>query len=108
MENIGNVREIFKCRILENESTQNQRLSIAYDKLKNRLAMTKGSCFEASRRHKLRARTSQYTLIMLSLFVFFIGVPQVSFPDFFNASDKETPQNKRVEYGQLQINGFWE
>jgi hypothetical protein len=21
---------------------------------------------------------------------------------------KETPQNKRVEYGQLQINGFWE
>jgi hypothetical protein len=21
---------------------------------------------------------------------------------------KETPQNKRLEYGQLQINGFWE
>ena len=29
---------------------------------------------------------------------------------FWHASSvtKETPQNKRVEYGQLQINGFWE
>ena len=29
-------------------------------------------------------------------------------PRFVGNPDKETPQNKRVEYGQLQINGFWE
>ena len=28
--------------------------------------------------------------------------------DGLPGSVKETPQNKRVEYGQLQINGFWE
>src|SRR4051812_20500410 len=87
LRSIDNVPDMFKCKILENESIKNERLSEAYEDVRKRMVMTKGARFEASRRHKFRARTSQYTLIILSLFVFFMGVLQVSFPEFFTPSD---------------------
>jgi hypothetical protein len=63
LRSIDNDLKTFKCRILENESEKNEKLTLSYEKFRKRMAMTKGARFEASRRHKFRARTSQYTLI---------------------------------------------